>query len=104
MDLVDDMTITLTGAGRARLAVRGEVDGTNAVRLRQAIVDAGLDGAGEVEVDLAEVTFMDSTGLRALADASKELGPVELVLCRVPRQVARILEITSICRGLRCVQ
>ena len=81
MDLVDDMTITLTGTGRARLAVRGEV-----------------------EVDLAEVTFMDSTGLRALADASKELGPVELVLCRVPRQVARILEITSICRGLRCVQ
>jgi anti-anti-sigma factor len=46
------------------------------------------------------VTFMDSTGLRALADASTELGPVLVVLCGVPRQVSRILEVTGNCAGI----
>jgi anti-sigma B factor antagonist len=103
MDLLDVMTITVTDPGQARLAVSGEVDATNALRLRQAIVDAGIASWADVEVDLAGVTFMDSTGLRALAAASVELAPVELVLCAVPRQLSRILEITGICTGLRCV-
>jgi anti-anti-sigma factor len=103
MELLDNMTIAVTDQGRARLVVSGGVDAANAVRLRQAIVDAGIESEGKVEVDLAGVTFMDSTGLRALADASTELGPVELVLCRVPRQVSRILEVSGIGMGLRCI-
>ena len=100
MELLDDMTIVVADPGLARLAVRGEVDATNAVRLRQAIVDIGIDCDGMVEVDLAGVTFMDSTGLRALADASRELGPMELVLCGVPRQLSRVLEVSGICNGI----
>jgi anti-anti-sigma factor len=95
-----DMTITVADPARARLAVRGGVDAASAVRLRQAIIGAGLESEGVVEVDLAGVTFMDSTGLRALADASTELSPVQLVLCRVPRQVSRILEVAGICIGI----
>jgi anti-anti-sigma factor len=103
VELVDDLTITVVGPGRARLAVSGEVDATNAARLRQAILDVGTGSDSIVEVHLARVTFMDSTGLRALADAATQLGEVELVLCDVPRQVARLLEITGICTGLRCI-
>ena len=100
MELLDGMTITVSGPGRARLAVAGEVDGTNAGRLREAIIDVAVDSEDEFEVDLAGVTFMDSTGLRALADASRELEPRRLVLCGVPRQVSRILEITGIKRSV----
>jgi anti-anti-sigma factor len=100
VELLDDMTTAMSDQGRARLAVRGGVDATSAGRLRQAIVDAGIESEGVVEVDLDGVTFMDSTGLRALADASTELRPVLLVLCGVPRQVLRILEVTGICTGI----
>ena len=104
MELLDEMTITVTGPDRVKLTVMGGVDGANAARLRQAIVDAGIESESEVEVDLAGVTFMDSSGLRALADASTKLGPLKLVLCCVPRQVSRILAVTGICKGIevRC--
>jgi anti-anti-sigma factor len=100
VELLDDMAIKAIDADQWRLKVTGGVDGANATRLRQAIVDAGVESEGEVEVDLAGVTFMDSTGLRALADAATELGSLELVLCCVPRQVLRILEVTGICTGI----
>jgi anti-sigma B factor antagonist len=101
VDVLGDMTIVVAD-DRARLTVSGEVDATNAGRLRQTIVDAGIGSDGVVEADLAGVTFMDSTGLRALADAATELSPGELVLFDVPRQLLRILEVTGICKGLRC--
>jgi anti-sigma B factor antagonist len=99
VDVVADMTIVVAD-DRARLIVSGEVDASNAGRLRQSNIDAGIGSDGEVEADLAGVTFMDSTGLRALADASSQLGPGELVLCDVPRQLLRILEVTGICKGI----
>jgi anti-anti-sigma factor len=102
VDVLGDLKIVVADR-RARLTVSGEVDATNAERLRQTIVDVGVTSDGVVEVDLAGVTFMDSTGLRALANASTELGQVELVLCDTPRQLSRILEVTGICKGLRCI-
>jgi anti-anti-sigma factor len=85
-------------SGRARLVVTGEVDASNADRLRLAILDAARKTEGQLEVDLGGVTFMDSTGLRAMADGSRALEPCgsRLVLCKVPRQVLRLLAITEI--------
>jgi anti-sigma B factor antagonist len=96
--LHQDLTIAACGSGRAGVAVTGEVDASNAGRLRLAILDAARKHGAQLEVDLAGVTFMDSTGLRAIADASRALGPSGsgLVLCNVPRQVLRMLEITDL--------
>ena len=92
------MTITAGGTGRASVAVTGEVDASNADSLRLAILNAARTRGALLEVDLAGVTFMDSCGLRAIADASLvlERSGSRLVLCNVPRQVLRILEITDI--------
>lgn len=95
-----DMTIKAGEDGRASVTVTGEVDASNSDRLRLAILEAA--GAGQpgarLEVDLAGITFMDSTGLLALADASHALQPggSGLVLRNVPRQVGRLLAITDI--------
>jgi anti-anti-sigma factor len=93
-----DMTIVAGGPGEADLVVTGEVDASNSGRLRLAILDAATTHGVQLEVDLAGVTFMDSTGLRAIADASLALQPPGsgLVLCNVPRHVRRILEIAGI--------
>lgn len=93
--LHEGMTIAAGGAGRASVVVTGEVDASNAGRLRVAIVDAASKHGGQLAVDLAGVTFMDSSGIRAIEDASVALDPFGsgLVLCNVPCHVLRILEI-----------
>jgi anti-sigma B factor antagonist len=53
---------------RAVLSVAGEVDISTAADLRTAIETAGTR-AFEVWVDLSETTFMDSSGLHAMAQA-----------------------------------
>jgi len=85
------------------LAVTGEVDASNAEQLRLAILDAATGQDAQFEVDLAGVTFMDSSGLGAIADASLTLesSGSGLVLCNVPRLVRRVLEITDIGRVLK---
>jgi anti-sigma B factor antagonist len=92
------MTITVVETGRAIVAVTGEVDASNADRVRLAILDAAGQHDAKPEVDLAAVTLMDSSGLRAIAEASRALeSPGSgLVLCNVPRQVLRLLAVTDI--------
>ncbi len=91
------MTVEVVGPDRATLTVAGEVDASNADQLRLAILDAASQHHGELAVDLAGITFMDSSGIWAIADASVALDPSvsELVLCNVPARVRRILEITQ---------
>ncbi|MHB8671200.1 MAG: STAS domain-containing protein [Acidimicrobiales bacterium] len=92
------MTIAVDETGRARVEIGGDVDAGNAEGLRLAILDAASKSGAKLEVDLAGITFMDSSGLRAIADASRELeSPGSgLALFNVPRQVLRLLAITVI--------
>ena len=101
-----DVTITAGDTGPASAAVAGEVDASNADRLRVAILDAANKSIAYLEVDLAGVTFMDSSGLRAIADASRglEASGSGLVLCNVPRQVLRLLAITDIGTDLEVIR
>jgi anti-sigma B factor antagonist len=48
------------------LSPRGDLDVATAGRLREAVTDALVAGDLDVMVDLAEVEFIDSTGLGAL--------------------------------------
>ena len=100
------VTITAGETGPASMAVAGEVDASNADRLRLAILDAANKSGAKLEMDLAGVTFMDSSGLRAIADASRglEASGSGLVLCNVPRQVLRLLAISDIGADLEVIR
>ena len=85
------------GDGRTVLTVRGELDLATAPELEEQI-DEALDGGREVVLDLRELTFMDSTGLRALAQANwraEECG-VTLAIIRGSPQIERVLEISGL--------
>ena len=101
-----DLTITAGETGPASVAVAGEVDANNADRLRLSILAAANKSGAHLEVDLAGITFMDSSGLRAIADASRELeaSGSGLVLCNVPRQVLRLLAISDIGADLEVIR
>ena len=101
MALTIDTTTTMDG--QARIAVAGEVDVSCAHELRTAI-DAALaaEGAGDVEVDLAQVPYIDSTGIGVLVGAVQKAADagVTLRVSNVQRNVRRVLDMLGIASDL----
>jgi len=82
---------------RAVVAVAGEVDMQTAPDLRTAIETAS-SRALEIWVDLTDTTFMDSSGLHALAAARAHLTDAgrRLVLICPQGRVLRVLTLTGL--------
>ena len=81
---------------RAVLSVDGEVDISNAADLRLAIENAGTR-AFEIWLDLSATTFMDSSGLHAMAEAGARLtrANLRLVLICPEGAVLRVITLTG---------
>ena len=87
----------LTSAGDATIALSGELDLSGAPSLDHEIDRlAGSDGVQRVVLDLRELEFMDSSGLRVVALAERRLAAAGrgLVLIRGAETVQRVFEIT----------
>jgi anti-sigma B factor antagonist len=84
------------GDGILVLALEGEFDLAAAPAMREHLDRACAGGARVVVLDLAEVTFLDSSALRELlrADAALRARGAHLLLAAVPAGVARLLELT----------
>ena len=82
--------------GNPVLSVVGEIDLATVETLMVALRPR-VERGGPVIVDLSEVTFLDSTGIRVLAEAAAELGERGcLVIHGAHGPVARVLEITQL--------
>jgi anti-sigma B factor antagonist len=89
--------------GRRVIRARGEVDLSSVDALRGALV-AARDERVATLVDLAEVGFMDSTGLHLLLDAALDAQTDGWSLSfRPSRQVLRLLDVTGTADVLRLV-
>lgn len=91
-----DITVGISRRGRVIVvAVAGEIDIASTPQLERLLEEACAGGA-DIVVDLAEVTFMDVSGLRALLDARRraERDGVPLALANVPPAVVRLLKLT----------
>jgi stage II sporulation protein AA (anti-sigma F factor antagonist) len=87
-------------AGRHTLALAGELDMDSANELEEAVREVGASGTGLV-IDLREVTFMDSTGLRVLIVAATLCEEMGNELRIIPGEdIQRILEISGLDRVL----
>ena len=64
-----DLTVEPDAEGGVRIVVRGELDLATAPRLQAALADPRRRA---VLVDLSGLTFMDSTGVRTLLQASED--------------------------------
>lgn len=85
-----------TDAG-TRIAVRGELDVATVGELRSAL-DRAIDAGGTTVLVLAECTFLDSSALKAIADASRradETG-IAFTVARPSPQAARVLEVSGL--------
>lgn len=94
--------VTVLDGSRRRLRVAGELDLATAAVLESHLT-AELDGRHDVELELAEVSFVDSTGLRVLVEGSRRAADrgVQLVLLvPLPPQMQRVLEVTGLSERL----
>jgi anti-sigma B factor antagonist len=84
------------GLDVAWVRVTGELDLATAPRLMQTLRQAE-DRARRVVLDLRDVTFMDTSGLHVIEDASVRATSAgrKLVLVRGPSQVERVLALTG---------
>lgn len=74
--------------------VAGELDTMTANDLLEGVRPSVLAGSGDLTLDLSALSFMDSSGLLALLDLSKQLeGRGRLVLLSPVRSVARLLQL-----------
>ena len=79
-----------------RIVVAGDIDAHTCPDLASELDP--LPGSGDVRLDVADVGFIDSSGLRVIIDAHQlaETGDRKLVIERPSKSVSRILEISGL--------
>jgi stage II sporulation protein AA (anti-sigma F factor antagonist) len=80
----------------AVIRVEGEVDLANAEELAGALRAGGDGDAAGVLLDLSEVPFMDSTGLKVILIASRDLGQPLVVVSGIGSAVRRLLDLAGV--------
>ena len=87
---------TPTGTDRCTLAVGGELDLATAAQFRTTVGALLGTGCRHLVVDLADTTFVDSSGLGALVGAARRADPGTCVVaaCANPR-VVRVFRTTG---------
>jgi len=91
-----DIETTVEGeVARVRIAGELDLDGVEAVTT--ALAGLASHGVTTVLVDASGLTFIDSSGLRALLSGRQALGDVNvsLIIEHASPAVARVLEITG---------
>jgi anti-sigma B factor antagonist len=97
--VMTSMTTSGLADGAVEIAPAGEIDVDNAFGIREAVA-AQLAGVrpGRIELNLENVTLVDSVGISALVSAAQlaRISGVELVITRPSRFVHRQLWITGL--------
>lgn len=93
-----EVVVTAAGPGACVVAVDGEVDLVTAPRLRESLLSALADAPTGLVVDLTRVSFLDSTGLAALAMVTRRADEqgVPVAVCCVQPVVQRVLDVTGL--------
>jgi anti-sigma B factor antagonist len=88
-------------AGAAVVRLGGELDLYNAPIVREALADVAAGKPSRLVVDLAEVSFIDSTALGVLIEARTKLANRRAFLLAAPRvETRRALQVSGLDRHL----
>jgi stage II sporulation protein AA (anti-sigma F factor antagonist) len=102
--MADELHVEVSETVRAwSVVVRGEIDMQTATKLEGVLDDVIAKGARLVTLDLEQVDFLDSSGLRVILGASNKLADQEgrLLLEGASSAVERVLEVTGVIERLR---
>ncbi len=90
---------------RVIVELEGELDLVSAPLLDDTLAGLALDGAATVVLDLRAVSFVDSTGLKAIFRARNAAGEHgrQFAVTRGSPQVERLLELTRLNEHLQLI-
>jgi anti-sigma B factor antagonist len=97
--------VTRQGQDRLILELQGELDMTCAQQLDAALAGADLGRVSALVLDLRDVTFLDSTGLKAIFRVRKAVhdGGLQFAVTEGSAQVQRLLSLTGLNGHLRTI-
>lgn len=84
--------------GRARYALKGELDMAAGEPLVRRVTELAATAPGPIEIDMSEVSFIDSSGIRALLrlhEAAVSSGRAMRV-CNLSPDVRRLLDMIGV--------
>lgn len=100
MNSVDDTGITAVwelNEDVAEVTLKGELDAHSSPMLDPLFNDLVSAGARSLVIDMSEVDFVDSSGLRTLIRARQQFSGDQPITIRAPQPTtARLLEITGL--------
>ena len=99
------MSLTITSIQNddvVRVEVSGEVDVSCASELREALDTSLGEGARTIEVDISEMSYIDSTGIGVLVGFAHraEEASARLFVLNPQRNVARVLALLGVDKQL----
>lgn len=98
-----DLDVSTRADGIAVVVPRGRLNMVSARQLKETFSDLVAAGSSRIVVDLAETTFLDSSGLGALIGglkAARQAGG-DLRIARPTPAVVSVFELTNLDRVLR---
>ena len=101
-ELSDAFKVDVVSAQPPRVRLIGELD-LAAAAVCEEVIEPLCEHRATLDLDLGEVTFMDSTGLRSLLRIHRicDAAGGQLRLHEVPPQVAHVLTVTGLDQLLR---
>jgi anti-anti-sigma factor len=99
-----EIAVSETGGVRL-LRLAGELDMAGVERFERALTSDRIPEATTFVLDLRGLTFIDSSGVRALimADQSARAGGRRCIVVRGPDRVNQVLEMTGVARQIELV-
>jgi anti-sigma B factor antagonist len=86
------------------VALSGELDVASSQGFTEQLISLIEGGTTELVIDLAQLAFIDSTGLSAILQANRKLGGKGQLVLREPTPLVRqVLEVTGLTAALRIV-
>ena len=96
---------TQDSGGQVTVSLKGELDLSSVGKVEEALKRVEADGPSLLILDLSQLSFLDSTGLRAVvtADERAREDVRRLVVVRGPVAVQRVFSITRLEERLEMV-
>jgi anti-sigma B factor antagonist len=98
-DLPQEFDVSIVQVdGHSNVRVTGDIDLATATELRQRLNSVIAAGDVDVDLDLSDVTFLDSTGLVVLLAARQQLHDKHhrLTVRNPSKRVLRVLELSGL--------
>lgn len=99
--MADEQSTAWTAKGNPEsglAVIEGEVDFTNSLAVRQWLRDFADTSAGEMQLDLSTLSYIDSSGLAVLIEVRKYLKSLDrsIRIVAVSNQVHKLFTLTQI--------